>query len=174
EGGDLLFGIEEDSQTSAPKDIPGIEVNNEPDQKLRIEHIIRDGIEPRIVGFGVKYARLSNGKYVLIVRVPKSWSSPHWVKYRNHLKFYTRGIQGKYLMDISELRREFGLLGTITTSIKAFVTGRISLIQRAETSVPVNLGPKIILHLVPLSSFTTGQVYDLQEVFSKCNLLNPI
>ena len=112
-GGDLIFQIEQDNQTGTPKSLNGIEIDNIDKEKTRLDNIIRDGVEPRILGVNIKPILLSSHKYV-IYRIPKSWNGPHRVIYGGHAKFYARNSSGKYDMDVDELRISFNLTETLT------------------------------------------------------------
>lgn len=47
-GGDLIYGMIEDRATGLPTELRGIEADNVDQEILRLESIIRDGINPRI------------------------------------------------------------------------------------------------------------------------------
>jgi len=47
-GGDIILGMAEDKNTGAPKSLDGLSIENPDQETLRLESIIRDGIEPRI------------------------------------------------------------------------------------------------------------------------------
>src|SRR5581483_4382480 len=65
QGGDLLIGVDEDR--GLPAAIPGVGVD--PDkEKLRLEEIIRRGIEPRIE-FGIHHIVTPASTVVLLIRV---------------------------------------------------------------------------------------------------------
>lgn len=99
-GGELIFGIS--TEEEIPKALIGIDVTNADITKL--DSIIRDGIEARLPSVAIQPVPLSNSKNVLIIRIAKSWLSPHRVTYKGHDKFYSRSTNGKYSLDVSELR----------------------------------------------------------------------
>ncbi len=68
-GGDILIGIDEDK--GVPIGIPGIVLADVDKEKLRLEGIIRQGLEPRI-DFGIHHVTLPSGSFVLIIRVKES------------------------------------------------------------------------------------------------------
>src|SRR5713101_3738494 len=80
-GGDIVFGIACDSLTGVPKSVGGFSVTSFDQEILRLESSIRDCIEPRIGGIGFQPVSLLGGKFALILRIPKSWNSPHRVSY---------------------------------------------------------------------------------------------
>jgi hypothetical protein len=161
-GGFLIFGISE--KKGIPQEIKGFEDTIIDQEKTRLENMIRDGITPRITGLSINTVHLKNSRVVLIMRIPKSWNSPHCVTYNHHEKFYTRNNSGKYRMDVPELRIAFTLSATIIEKIKYFREERISKIYANETPVPFYNNAKLILHLIPLISFTPAQRYNLTSI----------
>ena len=128
-GGDLVYGIVEDK--GKPKTLDGLTIENYDQEKQRLENLIRDGIEPRISSLHIHRVPLSNTNTAIIIRIPKSWSSPHRVRYQGHDKFYSRNSAGKYQLDVAELRIAFNLSETITERIRNFRQDRISKIFSA-------------------------------------------
>lgn len=160
-GGVLIYGIREEA--GEPKEIVGMEIEDIDKTVSRIENILRDGIKPRIPGIETHPIKLSTGKIVLIISIPKSFISPHRVIFRGHDKFYARNTNGKYQMDVDELRIAFNLSQTITEKIRDFRKERIAEIMNDETPVPMPKGAKICLHLIPFISLKPGQIYELKE-----------
>lgn len=68
-GGDLLIGVA--ATGGVPVGTPGWEGVDVDQEKLRIENLLRDQVEPRF-SFKVREIRLSNGNAVVLLRVP--WS----------------------------------------------------------------------------------------------------
>jgi hypothetical protein len=64
-------------------------------------------------------------------------------------------------MDTDELRRAFTLSATIYEQIKAFRRERVSQVTNGETPVPLTPGGKLILHLIPVASFRSRQLFDV-------------
>lgn len=174
-GGDLIYGITEDKKTGAPKLLEGLSIENVDQEISRLDNIIRDGIEPRIPSVGISPPiPLKNSKIALVIRIPKSWSSPHRVTFKGHDKFYTRSSNGKYPLDVGELRIAFNLSETITERIRNFRLDRISKIFANETPVPFYDNAKIVLHLIPIISFSPAQRYDIGKIASPPEKMKPI
>ena len=172
-GGDLIFGIAEDRQTGKPKSLDGLEIENPDQEKLRLENWIRTGIQPRIPLVTISQPiLLKNSKVALIIRVTKSWISPHRVVCNN--KFYSRNSSGKYPLDVGELRTAFNLSETIIERIRNFRTDRIAKILANETPVPLNDNPKIVLHLIPITSMNLTKSYDISKIASNPGCMEPI
>ena len=70
-GGDILYGISESD--GVPVSIEGLNDFDEDKERLRLEAIIRNGIEPRIQGLELCVFRTTpDNKAVLLIRVPRS------------------------------------------------------------------------------------------------------
>ena len=174
-GGDIILGMAEDKKTGAPKSLDGLSIENPDQEILRLDSIIRDGIEPRIPSVTISPPiNLSNSKVALVIRIPKSWSSPHRVKFKGHDKFYSRGSNGKYTLDVGELRIAFSLSGTMTERIRNFKLDRLAKVFANETPVPFYDNAKIALHLIPITSFNPAQAYDIGGVVSGSIKMVPI
>lgn len=173
-GGDLIYGMIEDSNTGAPKRLEGLTIENVDQEIARLDNMIREGIEPRILEKIIKPVELSNSKTALIIRVPKSWINPHRVSFKGHDKFYSRSTNGKYPLDVAELRVAFNLSETITERIRKFREDRISNIFADETPIPFYDNPKIVLHLIPIISFSPAQGYDIGKIASHPEKMTPI
>ena len=150
-GGDLIYGIIEDKKTGTPKSLDGLDSENIDQEILRLDNIIRTGIQPRLPLVTISPPiPLKNSKVALIIRVPKSWISPHRVTFGGHSEFYSRSSNGKYPLDVGELRVAFNLSETITERIRNFRLDRISKLLANETPVPFYTTPKTVLHLIPI------------------------
>jgi hypothetical protein len=172
-GGDIVYGIaEENGSPLGP--LEGLDIANPDQEILRLENMIRTGIRPRIPGIHTRAIPLSNANVVIVMRVPKSWASPHRVIYDGHDKFYSRSSNGKYPLDVDELRSAFIASETLTDRIRDFRVNRIAKIIANETPMPLLDNPKIVLHLIPLASFSTAQRFDIDTIASNRNVLRPI
>ncbi len=171
-GGDLIYGISEEK--GIPTSLTGLDVENTDREISRLESMVRDGIEPRIPSITLKDIPLNELRKALLIRIPKSWVSPHRVSFKGHDKFYSRSSNGKYPMDVTELRIAFNLSEAITEKIRRFMLERISRIHANETPVPMPDSSKIILHLIPIISFNPARAYNIQEIASQSAKMPPI
>ena len=151
-----------------------MDIKNVDQEITRLDNIIRSGIEPRIPSVNIEQVSLSNTKTVLIIRVFKSWISPHRVTFKGHDKFYSRSSNGKYPLDVAELRIAFNMSESITDRIRKFRENRIANIFSNETPVLFYCKAKIVLHLLPIISFTPAQIYDISEIASNPAKIKPI
>ncbi|MCI0557409.1 MAG: ATP-binding protein [Nitrososphaera sp.] len=153
-GGDLLYGVE--AQDGIPEALPGLQERNEDDIKLRLESLLRDGVEPRIPTVQFRFVPVNGDRVILIIRVGKSWNGPHRVRLAGHGHFYGRNSSGAYQLDVGELRTAFTLSADIAERIRAFRADRLMKIEAGQTPVPIVTAATMVFHLVPLVSFSSS------------------
>jgi len=165
-GGDLIFGVIENRKTGKPEKLEGIEIINVDQEILRLDQIIRNGIEPNIPSssINIREIQLKNSKYVFIIRINKSWISPHRISFKSWDRFYSRSTNGNYPLDVQELRSAFILSESIGDEIKQFREKRISDIYSNNLPIPFYSSSKIALHLIPFSAFNPRHSYDFKEL----------
>ncbi len=157
-GGDLVIGMAE------AKGIPKAFVpftGNADDEKRRLEDIARTGLEPRIRNLRTRVVPLAKGGHTIIVRVPRSYVPPHRVTYKNRNRFWARASSGKYEPNVEELRDLFNEAPRLTERIRSFRTDRIVRITGSEAPIPLAVGGKAVLHVVPLPSFADSRLIDI-------------
>ena len=139
---------------------------------LKLENSIRDGIAPRIPGIATRAISLSNNRVVIIFRIPRSFSQPHMITFKNASKFYARNSAGKYPMDVGELRTAFTLSQNTTDRIRSFRHQRLEMISSGETPINMNQGAKIVLHIIPIGAFDPASNFDVASL--KQHLPSPL
>ena len=165
DGGYLLVGIKDGKgeDDGKPK-VSGIsKPENTDDYISQLENIIKSGVEPNIYGINIKAIDLDENdesRVVLIIFIPSSWSKPHWNGTEKSRAFCSRKSNGKYCLDINEVRQMFLLSDTVTERIQNFRTRRIAAILEGSTPIPES-GPKLAVHIVPFSAGSNRQLYDL-------------
>lgn len=158
-GGDMIFGIRErrDAQgkpTGEPEAVVGITGLNLDAERLRLENLMRDGIAPRTARIALHEIPRGQNAPCLLLRIPKSWSGPHMVTFKNYSRFFSRNSGGKYQLDVGEIRAGFLAAETAQQRIRAFRAERIGRILANETPIRVGDGPKLIFHALPVGSTT--------------------
>ncbi|HRW83763.1 MAG TPA: ATP-binding protein, partial [Methanothrix sp.] len=99
-GGHLIYGVAEEN--GVPVKIPGL-AGIDPDKEiLRLDSMVQTGIAPRIPGISMRAVPLENERFVIVVRIPKSWASPHMIT-KGSSRFYSRNSAGKYPLDVFEI-----------------------------------------------------------------------
>jgi hypothetical protein len=158
-GGHLLLGINE--KDGLPSGIVGIECDDGDAEILRMTDLIRAWSEPRldVHTFKIKpVKRPTDGKYVFIVRIEASPNAPHssYVSKNGIRQFFTRHSNGKSPMNTSELRDAFAASETAFQRMRAFREFRVMNRIHTDEELPVSIGrgPKLILHVLPFSSFS--------------------
>ena len=165
-GGDLIFGIQEDRSTGKPSSHEGISLPNAEQEVLRLEQMIRNGIEPIPPSsvYRTKIIQQQNNNYIFILRLGRSWLRPHRISLSSKSKFYARATNGKYPMDIQEIRSSILLSETVVNQIRQFKEERVSIIDANESFAPLNIGPKIIIHILPIASFELGYYINASQI----------
>ena len=164
-GGDLIYGIEEDK--GLPKKAIGLKCENVDEEMSRLHSIIRDGIAPRIQGIRMEAIKGFEKGPVLLIRIPQSWIAPHMVTLNGSSKFYIRNSAGKHQMDVTEIRTAFLQSEALSDKIKRFRDERIGKVIADETPVPLVKESRLILHVLPVSSFATTISIDIADVMKK-------
>ncbi len=148
-GGDLLIGVK--AVNGIPVELVGLEQAEADGETLRIQQIVGTSIEPQ-VRMTIRPIFLPNGRTILIIRLPQSWTAPHGIKKNDHYCFYRRNSAGRSPMTIPELRTSFSLTSTIAEHTRRFRAQRLTVLRQAQWGFPYRDEPLVVLHLVPFSS----------------------
>jgi hypothetical protein len=171
EGGDIIYGLAENNGIA--NKLVGVETDDLNSLQLRIESLVRDGIEPRMP-IKIKTLSLEKNKIIVILRMEKSWNAPHRVVFQGHDKFYSRNSAGKYSLDTSELRNAFNMSNSLIDKINSFRDKRIMDIMNGNAPTPVSKEGKVILHFIPLNTFYSGSNINLQNIMQNFKQLGLI
>lgn len=155
EGGDLVLGMR--AEQGRPTELVGVDLGADDTDAafLRLEQILRSSIEPTVGGVRIKVVTIGEGRPVIVIRVPKSWTAPHRVK--GNRSFYARGAAGAFELDVPQLRQAFLLSDSVQKEIESFRAERVAKIVADDTPVALRPGLKMVVHVLPLSSFTSGK-----------------
>jgi hypothetical protein len=170
-GGHLVYGMTESN--GIPRDLPGIQLEKPDAEQCRLENLLRDGVRPRISRIDFRFMPITNGSYVVVVRIPTSWAKPHMVTY-NDGKFYARNSNGKYPMDIDELRSAFLSGYAVKGRIERFRRQRIELVQRGALPVRPFGVPFCLLQVVPFNLGENSTMIDVSSLEGLDQLKNVI
>jgi hypothetical protein len=149
-GGDLIFGMME--STGVPTTIPGVQIGDPDQEILRLDSVIRSGLSPRIQ-HSTRAVPLASGRYVLIIRSERSWYGPHRIIFKSDSRFYGRTSNGKYELDVTDLRNAFLFANTVTEKVAAFRSERIIALENGRALAPLADGAKLVMHCMALESF---------------------
>ena len=154
-GGDLIFGLQERREAGKPTSeigaIVGLSELNVDAERLRLEALIRDGVDPRMLPVSFHEIRRDPNPPCLLLRVPRSSAGLHMVTYRNLSRFYSRTSGGKYQLDVHEIRAGFVAAETAIERLRRFRVERVSRVLALEAPAPIAAGPKLILHALPVN-----------------------
>ena len=171
-GGDLILGIEEDN--GAASKVVGLGVFDPDSDTLKMENVIRDGIAPRIIGIRIQSVALSNGRRVVIVRVPNRLNRPHMVVFKRWSRFYSRNSAGKHQLDVDELRSTFLASEGLAERVRQFRIERVDAILQGNTPVPLSRKTCVCIHVIPISAFGPSFSFDVATARERGETLPPI
>lgn len=178
-GGTIVYGVIEardasGKNTGIPERIKGIPNINADEEILRLEQKIRSGIEPRIPGIGLRAISGFDEGPVIVLQIPRSWTSPHMVTFQASPRFFSRTSAGKAPLNVPEIKAAFIQSEELPQRIRRFREERLGLIISGETPVPLPQSPLVILHLVPLVSFLNQPFFDVLDFLDGKAHLRPI
>lgn len=168
-GGDMVFGVSEQKDDDGknmgiPEQAVGLAGCNADQECLRLESVVRDGLEPRVAGIQIRAIEGFAAGPVMIVRVPRSWNGPHMVTFRNLSRFFARTSAGKYQLDVTEIRHAFAASADLGERLRNLRLERIGRIAAQDTPVPIAPVPAIIVHVVPLVSLEGTTAFTMQQL----------
>lgn len=170
-GGHLIMGILE--KDGAAAELVGFPAAEFDEIKQRLESLVRDAIEPRIVGIRIIGVPLSAGGMALVLRIPQSWNPAHRVNLKGWNRYFVRNSSGAHEASVEELRNLFTRAASIEDPISAFRQQRVDEIAAGNCAVPLGGGGRLIVHLIPLSAFGAGSRVDLNAVHEAQGAFSP-
>ena len=161
-GGEIIFGIAE--ANGVPAQISSLTVPNSDQEILRLEQMTRTGIRPPITGIETRAIPLKDGNYAILMRVPKSWNGPHQIGQPGSFRFFGRGSNGKYQLDVDSLRTLFRQGPDLAERVRLFRAERLGKIMSNELPANVPTGSKIVAHVVPIDCFSNSTQIDFGPI----------
>jgi hypothetical protein len=162
-GGDLIIGVR--ATQGVPQALSPL--TDDPDAEvLRLEQIARAGLQPRISNLQFRTVSIAAGGYVLVVRVPRSFNPPHRVvrQGKGQNRFWARSSAGKYEPNVDELRALFTLAPQLAERMRDFRADRVAQIVADRGPVELMHPMRMIMHVVPFSSFDPRSVLSLEQI----------
>ena len=164
QGGHLVLGVEESDGVATA--ITALGVTDADKELLRLEQLARAGLEPHVSGLKMKAIPIHSGGHVLLVRVPRSWNSPHRVKAQGDNRFYARHSTGVYQPDVQELKGMFNDAASALEHARSFRDERITEIQTNTDENRLAGGGRLILHVLPVAALSGRTMVDLEQIKS--------
>jgi len=173
-GGHIIYGIKEEE--GEPKVICGLGRIDADSDISRLESMIRTGIEPRIPSIKINRVISENDRSFtgIVLGITKSWVAPHMVTYKNYSRFFARNSNGKYQLDVSEIKQAFLLSETVVEKIRNFRVDRITRVESGDALITEHEFGKVILDIIPLLAFESGFELDLSGYYREVNNLRPL
>jgi hypothetical protein len=163
EGGVLLLGVPEmrDAATNRPPGVPdlenfkGLELANAESLLVAYDAKVVSCIEEKI-SLETRAIRLSNGRYVLAVRVPNSLNKPHCVRKDQKRYFPMRRDRHTYYMDVQEIKEL--VMGTVSRREQAEQALLKVLAENRENKTDM---PYLVFGSLPI--FSKDYLVDLRD-----------
>ncbi len=152
-GGDLIFGVVErrdgeGKPTGTPEAARGVGASvNIDSELLRLQHMINEGIAPRIPVRTVVVSGFPEGP-ILVLRIPRTITGPHMVTFERKNRFYGRTNTTRLLLDVESIRRLFNASADGVERALRFRDSRVAALVAGETPVRMT-GAALILHVIP-------------------------
>lgn len=177
-GGVLFYGIsEEQDESGVPDQVVGVAGANADDVKRQFEEVLARSVKPRIPGVSIEDIVLDDGKRVVAVRVPRSWSAPHLIQKVGDdtwVSFYMRRNASNLAMDWQEIRGSVAAGEGQRERIERFRNDRIGKIVSDAVGWPLKDTAKLILHVVPLGAVGGEALIPMSNVRDRAIHLQPM
>ncbi len=154
QGGDIIIGVTE--KGGVPIKITGIDLIKVDEIIRTIESISSGGVNPRIpkYEFNNPIPLPDNSeKVILILRIHRSYNTPHMLVYKDENRFWYRGIAKNEMMDLQQIKSSIDYSQNVEEKVKAFLMDRINIIESDEIPYPLKDSAKTVIHFIPISSF---------------------
>jgi len=167
QGGHLLIGVEETGGVATT--LTGIDIDTDK-EILRMEQILRSGLEPPISSLRIKAIPLATGQKVLLMRVPRSWNPPHRIIAQGVKRFCIRHSAGVHDASMEELRALFSQSASALEQARRFRDERIRLVCDGRGPLTLERKGRFFLHIVPVAAFSGMVHLDMKQVFTRFNV----
>ncbi len=102
---------------------------------------------------------------VLAIKVERSLTGPYCYGLNNgDTKFAKRFVNGTTQMSYEDIRSAFTAEGQVLEAARAFIRQRIELFKSDDAPVVYGEASTVVIHMVPLSSFSLVQTVDLSVI----------
>lgn len=153
DGGDLVIGISESHGKASA--IKPVETSNIDQEIRRLVGCLDTEIEPRIQGVRAKGVPISTGGYVVVLRIPRSFSGPHRIGQATAHRFVVRNNTQTSDMTYDQVRSAFLNSSTLIEKASSFVTQRTAEVAAGQTRMGMPPGSVFgCMHLVPFQGLS--------------------
>lgn len=165
EGGDLIYGIQEDDHVAvAVCGLPseGLEVLLQ-----KMEHAARDGLDQRLSmsALRIRPVDISNDRVVIVVRIARSLRGPHKVDRGKENRFFGRSTVGKVPMSASQIISHVEESASWRDGTDAWRRHRVGKLEGGLAEVKLPSLPEghhahVYVHVVPVGGVRAVDVAD--------------
>jgi hypothetical protein len=168
-GGIIIFGMKENDKGEA-SEIIGTETSTDGDF-LCLQNLVKDRIEPRMAPPELRELTIDDKK-IYLMKIHSSYNKPHFVK--NNFVFYGRHSNGKYPLDIGEIKSLFLFSKTTEEQFEQFRVQRITKLKSGN--FPFSYFSQIIttLHIASLSSLANKVLLSMSNLKYSFEVFKPI
>lgn len=164
DGGHLIIGISEKSGTLAFAE--GIDAASADKEIQRLGSMLRDNVEPSLIGHQIKSVPIPSNRHAIIVHVPRSWTKPHRTNFKNSKRFYVRNSNGVHEVSVDELRTLFLSSQSEMDRIRNFIENRIGALAAGNGIMPLSATNLVALHIVPILNFLGNDRIDVAQIYN--------
>lgn len=161
DGGDIVFGVEELDGTA--ETIVSITSELFDPLQRRLSQMLDSGIEPRLQALQIVQVAVFSG-FVLVIRIPASFSGPHCFRVNNAKRFVMRNGTTTTDLTFDQLRSAFDRTATLSERARNFLAGRTKLIADRRTPKRLADGPTRAIHLIPIGGLAGRQSANLASL----------
>lgn len=163
-GGCLIFGIE--ANEGYPTRFSGFQVDSEDKLVEKIRQLFHEKITPSLRDYKIRSFRAQDGNLILLLHINSGTESPYVVVEKSSRWFDARADEGRYLIenyDSKWAQAQFRL-----KKIIEFRQKRIAETLRGNYPFQVPDRARIMVHLIPISTFEEQSVLDFAEQENNC------
>ncbi len=171
-GGDIIFGIAEDSDGKAEsvKSIPSIPHD---DLQRQINTLLRANIDPPI-SITLHSIPVTDETVTIVLRVDQSTNAPHRVKYRDDKSVFWRRVGASCVqMDTREIHESFKANDMLSDRIKNFVHNRVNGVTTSSELCPIDGEGAIFVHLIPFDAFSSTVRLQREAIMEEFSSFTP-
>lgn len=147
-GGHLVIGMKEDGGIAAG--LQPITDRIADGEKQRLHNMLLASVEPRLVSVQMREIAVDGG-YILLLRVPRSWNSPHRVTSGGWNRYFLRSSSGAYEPSVDQLRAVFLGGAESERRLTEFRLDRLARLRTGGRGFVLHARGQLLLQTVPLA-----------------------
>lgn len=133
--------------------------------KRRLGQLLESGLEPRVGGVTMRGVPLASGDYVLVVRVPASFQRPHRYLAQSRTRWVVRADTHIVDLTYDQIRDAFDRSATLADRTRRFRDERLAGVVSGATGHPLRVGPRCVVHLIPLAAMAGKAPVNIRELY---------